>query len=41
MCTHEIDYDPEDIQSRGAELDNDVNMDSTAIREHYLEVGYV
>ncbi|KAF9564265.1 TRAUB-domain-containing protein [Agrocybe pediades] len=34
-----VDYDPEDIQSRGADLDNDVNMDNAAVREHYIDVG--
>jgi len=35
-----LDYDPEDIQSRGAEIEDGMQMDAPS-REHYFEVGCV
>lgn len=35
-----LDYDPEDIQSRGAEIGDGMQMDAPS-REHYFEVGCV
>lgn len=34
-----IDYDPEDLQSRGAAVDEEMVVDESATREHYMEVG--
>ncbi|KDR67972.1 hypothetical protein GALMADRAFT_129808 [Galerina marginata CBS 339.88] len=34
-----VDYDPEDLQSRGAEIDDAMHMDASGSREHYVEVG--
>ena len=35
-----LDYDPEDIQSRSAEIEDGMQMDAPS-REHYFEVGCV
>jgi len=36
-----LDYDPEDLQSRGVEVDEEMKLDEYATREHYMEVGCV
>ncbi|KAF8159798.1 apoptosis-antagonizing transcription factor [Crassisporium funariophilum] len=33
------DYDPEDVQFRGADAENAMQVDTSASRKHYLEVG--
>ncbi|KAF8801308.1 TRAUB-domain-containing protein [Phlegmacium glaucopus] len=33
------DYDPEEIQSHVADVDNEMQVDTSAAREHYLDVG--
>lgn len=37
-CLFIADYDPEDLQVRGA--DEAMDLDDGAVREHYFEVGY-
>ena len=33
------DYDPEEIQSHTSDVDNGMQIDTSAAREHYLDVG--
>lgn len=33
------DYDPEEIQSHTSDVDNGMQIDISAAREHYLDVG--
>lgn len=34
-----VDFDPEDVQSHGAEREDQMDVDLSAAREHYVEVG--
>jgi len=36
-----VDFDPEDVQSHGVEREDRMDVDLSAAREHYVEVGYV
>ena len=34
-----VDFDPEDVQSHGVEREDQMDVDLSAAREHYVEVG--
>ena len=36
-----VDFDPEDVQSHGVEREDQMDVDLSAAREHYVEVGSV
>lgn len=36
---YKTDYDPEEIQSHTADVDNEMQVDTSAAREHYLDMG--
>lgn len=39
MDLYLTDYDPEEIQPHGGDVDDEMQVDTSAAREHYLDVG--